>query len=75
MSVKKIFDYCDELIGADLLDERGTKKLQKAKEEAKRNMARLYFVLDDLAGADLLPEGDEENGFENCEDILGLFDF
>jgi hypothetical protein len=38
-------------------------------------MARLYFVLDDLAGADLLPEGDEENGFENCEDILGLFDF
>jgi len=75
MSVKKIFDYCDELIGADLLDERSAKKLQKAKDEAKRNMARLYFVLDDLAGADLLPEGDEENGFENYTNILELFDF
>lgn len=75
MGVKKIFDYCDELIGADLLDERSAKNLQKAKDEAKRNMARLYFVLDDLAGADLLPEGDEENGFESYTNILELFDF
>ena len=75
MSLKKIFDYCDELIGADLLDERSAKKLQKAQDEAKRNMARLYFVLDDLSGSGLLPESDEENGFESYANILELFDF
>jgi hypothetical protein len=75
MSVKKIFDYCDELIGADLLDKKSTNILQKAKNEAKNNLSILYFVLDELNGAGLLPEGDEENGFENCENILELFDF
>lgn len=75
MSIKRIFDYCDELIGADLLDEKTANKLQKAKDAAHKNMAKLYFLLDELANADLLPEGDEENGFENCDDILELFDF
>ena len=37
-------------------------------------MARLYFVLDELAGAGLLPEGDEENDFESYANILELFD-
>jgi hypothetical protein len=75
MSLKKIFDYCDELIGADLLDKKSANILQKAKNEAKNNLSILYYVLDELNGAGLLPEGDEENGFENCENILGLFDF
>ena len=75
MSVKRILDYCDDLIGADLLDERSAKKLEKAKIAAHKKMSELYFLLDELADADLLPEGDQENGFENVEDIFNLFDF
>lgn len=75
MSVKRIFDYCDELIGADLLDEKSTKKLERVKSAAQKKMVELHSLLDELAGADLLPEGNEENGFENCEEIIDLFDF
>ena len=77
MSMKKIFDYCDELTGADLLDFRSSSKLATAKHKAAMAMEHLKNVLEELDGADLLPivEEDEENDFPNPEDIISLFDF
>ena len=76
MSVKKIFDYCDELTNSDLLDFRNSSKLASAKLGAEISMTKLKNVLEELDNADFLDFGNEDDeDFQSVEEIFSLFDF
>lgn len=69
MTIGQVLDYCDELISADLIDQDNAYSLDKAATQLNKAVERVHFILDEMRGADLLPDSDE-SGLPDIDDVL-----
>ena len=74
-TLESIFEYLDDLSGADLLTSSASKKVEKATAKAKKALENLRLLIDDLDGADLLPIPEEDEGFPSGEEIIDFLKF
>jgi hypothetical protein len=74
-TLENIFEYLDDLSGADLLPHKESNEVRRATKIAKESIQRLKGIIEKLDGADLLPIPEEEEGFPSGEEIIDFFKF